>query len=142
MINCWMYEEKCLEEPPDGYYGFVYCITNMLTGKFYIGKKAFSYRKKTRLSKKARKTTRKRVKVEQTDSQWLDYYGSSLDVKADVKSLGKQHFKREILYLCKNKAQLNYYEAKEQFLRDVLLTTNSYNKWIGVKVWKTSMLNN
>lgn len=139
MDNCWIYNGECLENPPEGYYGFVYLITNKLDGRIYIGKKAFSYKKKTRLSKKAKKATGKRVKIEQVDSQWMDYYGSSLDVKADVKSLGKGNFTREILYLCKNKAQMNYMEAKEQFARDVLLN-NSYNKWIGVKCFKSSLL--
>ncbi len=139
MSECWEYRGECLEQPPEGYYGFVYIITNLKDGRIYIGKKAFSYRKKTKLSKRARKTTRKRVSVTRTDSQWQDYYGSSLDIKADVKSLGKANFKREILYLCANKAQLNYMEAKEQFARDVL-KTNSYNKWIGVKVFKSSLL--
>lgn len=137
--GCWVYQGKCLEAPPEGYYGFVYLITNILDGRIYVGKKAFSYRKKTKLSKKAKKATGKRVKVEQVDSQWLGYYGSSLDVKADVKTFGEENFTREILYLCKNKAQMNYMEAKEQFARDVLLT-NSYNKWIGVKCFKSSLL--
>lgn len=138
--NCWLYKGKCLEEPPEGYYGFVYLITNKLDGRIYIGKKAFSYKKKTKLSKRARKGTRKRVKRETVDSQWISYYGSSLDVKADVKLLGHSNFLREILYLCKNKAQMNYLEAKEQFARDVLLN-NSYNKWIGIKAFKSSLLN-
>lgn len=137
--QCWMYQGQCLETPPEGYYGFVYLIRNKLDGRIYVGKKAFSYKKKTKLSKKAKKATGKRVKIEQVDSQWLSYFGSSLDVKADVKKLGEDNFTREILYLCKNKAQMNYLEAQEQFSRKVLLT-NSYNKWIGVKCFKSSLL--
>lgn len=137
--GCWNYKGKCMETPPEGFYGFVYLVTNKLDGRIYIGKKAFLYKRKTKLSKKAKKATGKRVKVDQVDSAWMNYYGSSEDIKADVLKLGKENFTREILYLCKNKSQMNYMEAKEQFARDVLLD-NSYNKWIRVRVFKAYLL--
>ena len=37
---------------PEKYYGFVYKITNEVTGKFYIGKKVFWNNKKHKLTKK------------------------------------------------------------------------------------------
>jgi hypothetical protein len=139
---CWKYKSKCLKVPPEGYYGFVYLITNLVSGRIYVGKKAFSYKKKTRLSKRAKKSTgsTKRIKIESIDSQWLSYFGSSEELKLDVKTIGEKQFKREILHLCKSKAQMSYLEAKEQFKREVLEDPNSYNKWIGVKVFKTKYL--
>lgn len=144
MKDCWLDQNnKCITKPPKGHYGFVYMITNVLDGRIYIGKKAFSYKKKTSLSKKARKTTRKRVKIEQVDSQWLSYYGSSIDLKADVKKLGSQNFTRRILHLCESKTQMNYLEAKEQFAHEVLeIGEKSYNKWIGIKSFKSKFIAN
>ncbi len=142
MKNCWLAPDgKCLKKPPEGYYGFVYLITNTVDGRIYIGKKAFSYKRKTKLSKKAKKATGKRVSVKQVDSQWLSYFGSSLDIKEDVKKLGPENFQRTILHFCTNKAQMNYMEAKEQFARRVLeIGEKSYNKWIGIKCFKSKMI--
>ncbi len=141
-MNCWIDQSgKCVNKQPDNIYGFVYLITNLNNGRIYVGKKAFLYNKKTRLSKKAKKVTGKRVKREQIDSQWLKYFGSSIDLKADVALLGEGSFKREILHLCKNKAQMNYMEAKEQFQRGVLeMGDKSYNKWIGIKAFKSQFI--
>lgn len=142
MTNCWLDKDgKCMKIQPEGYYGFVYLITNTTNGRMYIGKKAFSYRKKSKLSAKAKKATGKRIQVQQIDSQWLKYFGSSIELKDDIKRLGEELFKREILHLCKNKSQMGYLEAKEQFLREVLEKVDSYNKWIGIKAFKTKLLN-
>lgn len=141
-MNCWLDEKgKCVKTQPLNCYGFVYLITNLNNGRIYVGKKAFMYKKKTRLSKKAKKATGKRIKVEQVDSQWLNYFGSSIDLKADVSLLGPSSFKREILHICKNKAQMSYLEAKEQFARGVLeMGDKSYNKWIGIKSFKSQYI--
>ena len=53
--ECWIYRNKCLEFPPDGYYGFTYIIKDILNNKIYVGKKAFTYKSKKTLSKKAKK---------------------------------------------------------------------------------------
>ena len=44
--NCWIYKNKCLENPPEGYYGYSYLITDILNKKIYVGKKAFTHKKK------------------------------------------------------------------------------------------------
>lgn len=141
-MNCWLDSKgKCVNKQPIGFYGFVYLITNLNNGRIYVGKKAFMYKKKTKLSKKAKKVTGKRIKVEEVDSQWLNYFGSSIELKADVSLLGPSSFKREILHLCKNKTQMNYLEAKEQFTRGVLeMGDKSYNKWIGIKSFKSQQI--
>ena len=135
--QCWYLENgKCLYEPPEGFYGFVYKIINLQNGRIYIGKKAFNHRKKTKLSKKARQGTRKRTKVEYIDSAWLSYYGSSKELLADVKLLGEENFKRIVLHFCKNSSTLSYMEVHEQIMNNVLLTPNSYNSWIGCRIFK------
>ena len=122
----WYYNNEPFLDPGE-YYGFVYIITNLLSGKQYIGKKFFWTTKRKQVNK-----VRKRIKVE---SDWKEYWSSSDEVKADVEQLGSENFKREIIYLCKNKGTVNYLEAKEQFTKNVLEDREKwYNSWIMVKV--------
>ena len=122
----WIYDEKIVKEVPEGYVGFVYIITHKATGKYYIGKKSF-YFKKTRQVK----GKKKRYLAE---SDWQDYYGSSETIIEDVAVQGVDAFERKILRYCKSKAELSYYEAKYQFERNAILDPNSYNSWISVRV--------
>lgn len=126
----WIYKDKIFtEDLIEENYGFVYCITNLSTNKKYIGKKFF-YSSKT----KQVKGKKKKIKV---PSDWLTYYGSNVELQADVERLGKHSFKREIIYLCKSKGECGYLEAKEQFVRCVLENDNYYNTWIMVRVRKS-----
>ena len=125
----WIYEQKPVIELPEDVVGFVYQITNITNGRMYIGKKLAKF-KRSRRPLKGRKNKR-RYKV---DSDWQDYYGSSDELAIDIKKLGKEHFKREILFYCYSKAELNYVEAREQFARKVLESDNYYNGHIRVRV--------
>ena len=125
----WIYEEKPINELPDDVVGFVYQITNTTNDRMYIGKKLAKF-KRSRKPLKGRKNKR-RYKV---DSDWHDYYGSSDELTMDIKKLGKEHFKREILFYCYSKAELSYVEAREQFARKVLESDNYYNGHIRVRV--------
>jgi len=69
-----------------------------------------------------------------TASDWQDYHGSSDQLSKDIESLGRDKFRREILYYCKSKAELNYVEAREQFARKVLESDQYYNGHIRVRV--------
>ena len=126
----WVYEGKEFTSDDIGdYKAFVYLITNVVTGRKYIGKKRFTkVRTKPPLKGKVRK---RKVKSE---SDWQSYYGSNEELKQEVKELGESSFKREILRLCDSLTEASYYEAKEQFDREVLLTEEYYNSWIQVKV--------
>jgi hypothetical protein len=127
--NPWIYNGQIVDsEVVDNYVGFVYNITNLSDGRQYIGKKLLK-RSKT----KQVKGKKKRFQVE---SDWKEYYGSNKDLIDDKDKLGMFNFKREILYLCKSKGECNYYEAKLQFEKDVLLSEMWYNNWIMVKVHK------
>ena len=125
----WTYQEKPIDELPEDVVGFVYQITNTTNDRMYIGKKLAKF-KRSRRPLKGRKNMR-RYKV---DSDWQEYYGSSDELTLDIKKLGKEYFKREILFYCYSKAELNYVEAREQFARKVLESDNYYNGHIRVRV--------
>lgn len=125
----WLYNEKEYDETPEEYQGFVYLITELDTGKKYIGKKNF-WRPKV-LPKNSKRNRRVRTRVE---SDWKKYYGSNKEVQALVESKGIENYKREILRFCKTKGEMSYYEAKLQFEHDVLLSDEYYNEFIGCKI--------
>jgi hypothetical protein len=126
----WIYKEQDFTEDMIGEdYGFVYVITNKVTGKKYIGKKFF-YSAKT----KQVKGKKKKIKV---PSDWQTYYGSNEELKKDVIIHGRESFRREIVHLCKSKGVCGYLEAKEQFINGALESEDYYNSWIMVRVRKS-----
>ena len=74
------------------------------------------------------------------DSDWADYFGSSIELNKDVESLGKENFRREILYFCQSKAECSYIEAREQFSRRVLESTEYYNNNIMCRIHGSHIL--
>jgi Putative endonuclease segE, GIY-YIG domain len=132
----WSYEGKPFSsENIDGHAGFVYEITDTLNGKKYIGKKKLSA---TRTLKPLKGQKRKRKVVSESD--WMDYYGSSEEVKALVEEFGRDRFDRKILRLCKTTAEMSYFEMKEQIERDVLLKPNEYyNAFVGGKIHRNHL---
>jgi hypothetical protein len=131
----WSYKDKIVEEIPEGYIGFVYIITNLQTGQKYIGKKLAQF-KKTKPPLKGKRLKRRST----VESDWRDYWGSSDRLNADVQALGTENFTREILYLCKSKAEMSYLEAREQFERRVLESDEYYNGIINVRVGGSNIL--
>ena len=125
----WLYENKEYDVTPDEYQGFVYLITELDTRKKYIGKKFFWKPKTLPITK----TRKRRVKT-RVESDWRTYYGSSITVQNLIEEKGLDNWKREILRLCKTKGECSYYEAKEQFEHDVLLSDEYYNEFIGCKI--------
>lgn len=116
------------ENPP---MGFVYKITNKETKKFYIGqKKIIKVEKRPPLKGKVRK--RKIIK----QSDWRTYCGSSNDLKTDVKTLGEDKFKFEIIKFCDCKWLMTYWELYYQMINHVLFREDSYNGIINVRISK------
>ena len=131
----WTYEELLVESLPEDCVGFVYNITNLISGKQYIGKKLSKFSRTTYKMVTLKNGTKKKKKIKkQIDSDWLDYYGSSDILNKDVDSLGKESFRREILYYCKSKAECSYIEAREQFSRRVLESDDYYNGQISCRI--------
>ena len=134
----WHYNGAVVDVLPDDCVGFVYCISNTITGKMYIGKKLakFSKTKYKTVTLKNGKKKKKKIKTK-IDSDWQEYWSSSEELKKDVENLGKENFHREILYYCKSKAETSYIEAREQFSRKVLESDNYYNGHVQVRVHKS-----
>ena len=126
----WYYNGEPVESIDPKYKAFVYLITNLTNGKRYIGKKLTEF-----VRTKTVKGKRKKVKYE---SDWREYWSSSEEVKRDVEELGEENFKREIIHFCLNKGSASYFEAKEQFLNEVLEKPDEwYNGQIQVRVHRT-----
>ena len=129
-------EYKEVNEFPINCFGFIYCIEHIESGKFYIGKKNLSFTRKKKLGKKelalieikpGRRPTSKQVT---TESDWLDYYGSSKELLSDIKKEGKDKFKRTIIQFAFNSKQLTYFETQYQFSYNVLQRDNCWNNSI------------
>jgi len=138
----WLYEQSLVETLPEDCVGFVYLITNKLTGRKYIGKKLAKFSKTTYKVVKLKNGKKKRKKIKgKIDSDWMTYYGSSPELTKDVVALGVENFDREILYYCKSKSECSYIEAREQFARRVLESTDYYNGHIQVRVHGSHIIN-
>ena len=138
----WMYQGQEITELPEECVGFVYLITNNISGRKYIGKKLAKFSKTTQKTVKLKNGTKKKKKIRsKVDSDWRDYYGSNDELKKDVETLGSENFTREILFICKSKAECSYIEAREQFRHQVLESKDYYNGQISVRVHGSHILN-
>ena len=125
----WIYKNKVFDITPDDKVGFVYMITEIDTGRIYIGIKKFWKTVKLKpLKGKKNKRHRKR------ESDWRDYNSSSEYLKEMIpKRPG--NYKKEILILCDNITEMKLFEAYIQI--DMWL--NGYwdymiNGFIGLKL--------
>ena len=109
--NAWTYEgTDFTSDDINDFFGFVYRITNLKTGKQYIGRKYFVQKRRPRGG--GRKRT--------SESNWKAYYGSSKELTEDRKLLGDRIFKREILSLHRTLGKVNFEETRQLFLNNVL----------------------
>ena len=109
--NPWYYKGTAFtSDDINDFFGFVYRITNIQSGKQYIGRKYFQQKRKPRGGK--RRVT--------SESDWKKYYGSSDELSADRKLLGNATFKREIISLHATPGKVNFEETRQLFLNNVL----------------------
>lgn len=135
-MNQWQYNSLPFTEPTEDLVGFVYIITNTVTGRQYIGKKNFWATKTSQKTVVIKSTGLKKKKKIRTKipSDWQSYYGSNDELKKDVAELGAENFTREIIRLCRSKGELSYYECKQQLEKDVILQPDKfYNLWVMVR---------
>tara|TARA_B100001559_G_scaffold238534_1_gene201531 strand:- start:614 stop:1069 length:456 start_codon:yes stop_codon:yes gene_type:complete len=110
--NPWYYQGTTFTSDDIGdFFGYIYRITNLQNGRQYIGRKYFVQKRKPRGGK--RRVT--------SESDWKKYYGSSPELKEDVKLYGKDSFKREIISLHTTLGKVNYEETRQLFLHNVLI---------------------
>jgi hypothetical protein len=138
-------EYDSVDKFPENCVGFVYKITNIKTGKFYIGKKSLYSNVRKKLTKKelaeysgpGRKPVKKLVTSE---SNWMDYWGSNKGILQEIKEEGTDSFRKEILKFCFNKKQLTYWEVHYQCVNEVLLTDKSYNDNVLAKFFRKDLV--
>ena len=83
------------------FFGFIYEIEEIDTGRLYIGRRQFRTKTKSRIT-------------------WREYTSSSEELCSLIRDRGKQHFAFRIIMLCVGKCQLTYEEESLQFKCDVL----------------------
>lgn len=130
-MSHWTFNGKEVIESQIGCEGFIYQITNLISSKRYIGRKYInSTRKKNLTAEQRKRGLIRRTKVTSI-SNWETYTGSNKKLNEDIKVLGKENFKFEILYWCKTKAHTNYMEMWYQFKTNCVLNDSYYNDVIG-----------
>lgn len=126
--------EPVIEIDIKKYPAFVYLITNLIDGRFYVG-----YKQTTFAKSKQVKGKKKRVQVE---SDWREYWSSSEELKSDVLALGEHNFKREILFFCVSKSMASYLELREQMDRRVMENPSlTYNGIVNARVSRMHLKN-
>lgn len=146
------------------YMGFVYKITNLNNERYYIGLKLFHHSNNKKIARKPTKVESARLEkyeiknkskhilykkelrvkykgLKKTvrgtkESDWKTYWGSCRELSEDIKNLGEDNFKREILHYCKTKFDCAYTELVEQLSHDVLFDKKAYNGIINVRLRK------
>lgn len=134
MLGHWLTEN--VDDLDSKSFGFVYQITNLESGRKYLGKKRLKFtRRKKVTGRKNRKTVIK-------DSDWKDYTGSCDALNEDIDRLGKEKFKFEILKWCRSSGECNYWETKLIFENDALLDDTYYNTWVSCKIHSSHIKKN
>ena len=114
------------------WFGFIYRITEISTGREYIGKKQFfQYLKKAVKGKVNKRSVKK-------ESDWKSYTSSSVHVNNAIIECGKENYIFAIESLHKTRGSLVYAEVRCQILEDVLrikledgITPKYFNRQIG-----------
>lgn len=138
----WIYLGEAIEEIDPKYLGFVYIITELSSGKKYIGKKKAFFKKTSQKTVKLKNGNKKVKKIKSlVPSDWKTYYGSSEALLEAIELTGKENYHREIITLCETESLLSYEEAKLQFETDCLRKPDEYfNSWIMVRVRRSNLI--
>ena len=119
-----------LEPDIDKYFGFVYKIECLTTGKKYLGKRQYWAAKSGIKGCKSRVCDRGSAKWKDScwkESPWQTYTGSSKTFNEHVKEQGKENFRFTIVGQYTTKGDLVYAEARLQMIEDVMRDEDYFN---------------
>lgn len=129
----WTYKDNIVDTPPLNSIGFVYKITNLTNNRMYIGKKLLTMATTKQINGKKKKARK--------ESKWREYNGSNQELLQDIKQIGQNNIKKEILEWTYTDSYHNYCEIKYQFKFDVLENVLFYNDNIGGRYYKRNYIN-
>lgn len=124
----WIFPTQIHEIPTDAI-GFVYCITNKVSNKKYIGKKLFFFKKKKK-PLKGRVNARRYM----SPSDWKTYTGSSPGLNEYIAKNGKDEFIFEIISFQPSKLLLAYYETKEIIDKNAIFDLTYWNEVCNIRI--------
>jgi len=127
----WIYKGKpFVEQPSEDIIGMVYLITELDTGKVYVGIKKF-----WKIIKYKPLKGRKNKRHKKRESDWREYISSSDYLKREI-PLNPTNYKREVLILCNNITEMKLYEAHIQISMWVNGNWDKMiNQFIGLKLY-------
>ena len=128
-MNPWIGLPETID--PEKHFSIIYKTTNMITGISYIGKCQL-WSKITRPPLKGKTRKRKCTKP----SDYLNYYGSSEQLKEDLALYGKENFTREVLDIASCKWEACYLELLHQLSNNVLNSDDYLNGIINLRIGK------
>jgi hypothetical protein len=149
----WLWNEIEVTEDgiPEDAHGFIYKIVHIPTGRFYIGKKSLTSKRKVKIGKRELERIREERKESKTSgrlpvkktlikaSDWQEYYSSNEWIKEEIKKGNSNDFQREIIQFCHSKKSLTYWEVYWQFKFDVLNNEMSLNDNIGGRFYRKDL---
>lgn len=133
----WLYngQELADSDIPEKSVGFIYLITQISTGRKYIGRKLLTMSGgKKKVGNKIRKTRK--------ESDWRNYWSSSPQIKQWIEDSGTDDFTREILVFVSSKAELMYCEEYCLYVTNALLKDDWLNGNIRSKIMRKWFLKN
>jgi len=134
-VSNWTFEGKDLvdDEIPEGSTAFLYLITHVESGRWYIGRKNLS-RKVTKVVKT--KTGIPKKKRSLVESDWKNYWSSSSYVKDLVAQEGADKFTREILIFVSTPAATIYGEEALLYMSGSMFDPLCLNGHIRTKIMR------
>ena len=135
-IDSWYFNGIPLhdEDIPTNAIAFLYMITHIKTGRWYIGRKSM-FRKVTKNIKSKSGTVKK--KRSQVESDWKDYWSSSDYLKEFVSEEGKDKFKREILIFVETPSATIYGEEALLYMTGSMFDPLCFNGHIRTKIMRS-----
>jgi len=112
-----------LKADTKNYFGFIYIIRDITSGRKYIGKKQFFGARRVMKGCKSKITDRQSPKWKTCcwrEMAWRVYSGSSKSLDKWMTAHPDHKYVFEIIHLCRSKGVLHYLELKEMWERDVL----------------------